>query len=79
MVLHRQILFGLATVSIAEAILMQTSAAWVSSSYRDAPRYFKLVTCSNFWPFMLISALVTGGARAVGHDLGLFFTDFHSI
>ena len=26
--------------------------------HRVAPRYLKLVTSSNFWPFMLISALM---------------------
>ena len=26
--------------------------------HRFAPRYLKLVTSSNFWPFMLISALM---------------------
>ena len=55
MVLHCQILFHLA---IAEAILMQTSAEQVPSLHRVAPRYLKLVTSSNFIPFMLISALM---------------------
>ena len=53
MVLHRQILFSLA---IAEAIL--TSAEQVPSLHRVVPRYLKLVTSSNFWPFMLIPALM---------------------
>ena len=53
--LHHQILFSLA---IAEAILMQTSAEQVPSLYRVGPRYFKLVTSSNFLPCMLISALM---------------------
>ena len=52
--LHRHILFSLV---IAEAILMRTSAEQVPSLHRVAPRYLKLVTSSNFWPFMLISAL----------------------
>ena len=52
MVLHRQILFSLA---IAEAIL--TSAEQVPSLHRVVPRYLKLVTSSNFWPFMLLRAL----------------------
>ena len=33
---------------------MQTSAEQVPSLHRLAPRYLKLVTSSNFWPFMLI-------------------------
>ena len=57
MVLHCQILFNLAIVDIAEAILMQTSAEQVPPLHRVAPRYVKLVTSSNFWPLMLISAL----------------------
>ena len=48
MVLRRQILFSLAIAVIAEAILMQASAEQVSSLHRVAPRYFKLVTSSNF-------------------------------
>ena len=58
MVLHRQILFSLAIAAIAEAILNWTSAEQVPSLQRVAPRYLKLVTSSNFWPFMLISALM---------------------
>ena len=54
MVLRRRILFTLA--SIAEAILMWTSAEQVLSSNRVAPKYLELVTYSTFWPFMLISA-----------------------
>ena len=57
MVLHRQILFSLATADIAQAILMWTSAEHVPSLHRVGLRYLKLVTSSNFWPFMLISAL----------------------
>ena len=57
-VLQRQILFSLATATIAEAILMQTFAENVPSLHRVAPRYWKLVTSTNFWPFMLISALM---------------------
>ena len=53
MVLHRQILFSLA---IAEAFLTRTSAEKVPSLHRVGPRYLKLVTSSNFWPFMPISA-----------------------
>ena len=44
LVLHRQILFSLATAAIAEAILMRTSAEQVPSLHRVAPRYLKLVT-----------------------------------
>ena len=58
MVLHRQILFSLAIAAIAEAILMRISAEQVPSLHRVTPRYSKLVTSSNFWPFMLISALM---------------------
>ena len=42
-----------------------------------APRYFKLVTTSNIWPFML--KFCSDVVRAVGHDLALFCADFHSI
>ena len=58
MVLHRQILFSLAIAAIAEAILMWASAKQVPSLQRVVPRYMKLVTSSNFWPFALISALM---------------------
>ena len=51
-VLLHQILFNLAIVAIAEAILMQIFAEQVPSLHRVAPRYLKLVTSSNFWPFM---------------------------
>ena len=37
---------------------MRTSAEQVPSLHRVAPRYLKLVNSSNFWPFMLISALM---------------------
>ena len=58
MVLHRQILFGLDIAAVADAILIRISAKQVPSLHRVAPRYLKLVTSSNFWPFMLISALI---------------------
>ena len=58
MVLHRQILFSLATAAIAEAILIRTSTEQVPSLHRIAPRYLKLVNSSNFWSFMLISAVM---------------------
>ena len=57
MLLH-QIVFNPAIAAIAEAILMRTSAEQLPSLHRAAPRYFKLVTFSNFGPFMLISALM---------------------
>ena len=57
MVLYHQILFSLAIAAMVEAILMQTSAEEVPSLHGIAPRYLKLVTSSNFWQFMLISAL----------------------
>ena len=44
--------------------------------HRVAPRYLKLVTSSNFWPFMLIG---TNVVCAVGHDLALFCADIHFI
>ena len=37
---------------------MRTSAEQVPSLHSFAPRYLKLVISSNFWPFMLISALM---------------------
>ena len=37
---------------------MPTSAEQVPSFHRVASRYLKLVTSSNFWPFMLIYALM---------------------
>ena len=58
LVLHRQILFSLASAASAEAILMPTSAQQVPSLHRVAPTYLKLVISSKFWPFMLISALM---------------------
>ena len=58
MLLHRQILICLAIAAIAEAILMWTCAEQVPSLHRGAPSYLKLVTSSNFWPFMLICALM---------------------
>ena len=56
--LHCQVLFSLAIAAIAEGNLMQTSAEQVPSLHRVAPRYLKPVTSSNFWLFMLMSALV---------------------
>ena len=76
MVLHRQILFSLAIAAIAEAILMM-SAEQMPSLHRVAPRYFKLVTTSNIWPFML--KFCSDVVCAFGHDLALFGADFHSI
>ena len=37
---------------------MRTSAKQVPSVHRVIPRYLKPVTSSNFWPFILISALI---------------------
>ena len=54
MVLHCQILVSLVIAAIAEEILMRTSAEQVPFVHR----YWKLVTSSNFWPFMLISELM---------------------
>ena len=58
MVLQCPVLCNLAIATIAEAVLIRTSAEQVPSLHRVAPRYFKLVTPSNLWPFMLISALM---------------------
>ena len=58
MVLHRQILFSLVIAAIAEAIPMWISAEQVPTLHEVAPRYLKLVTSYNFWPFLLISALI---------------------
>ena len=48
MVLHCHILFSLAIVATADEILMRTSAEQVPSLHKNAPRYLKLVTFSNF-------------------------------
>ena len=58
MVLYRQIVISLVIAAIAEVILMQTAAEQGPFLHRVGPRYLKLVTSSNFWPFMLISALM---------------------
>ena len=55
MVLLHQILFNLA---IAEAMLMLISAGHVPFLHRIAPTHLKLVIFSNFWLFVLISALI---------------------
>ena len=57
-VFHRRIPLSLAIAAIAEAILNWTLAEQVPSLHRVAPSYLKLVTSSNFWPFMLISVLM---------------------
>ena len=66
---------SLAIAIITEAILVQTSTKQVPSLHRVAFRYLKLVTCSNFWPFMptlmLFMLLVV--------TLLFFCADFHSI
>ena len=72
MVFHRQILFSLAIAAIAEAILMRTSAEQAPSLHSVTSRYLKLVTSSNFWPFMLISALMLFVLLVmILHDLSL--------
>ena len=48
----------LVIAAIAEAILMRPSVGQVPCLHRAAPRHLKLVTFSNFWPFMLIFALM---------------------
>ena len=58
MVLLHQILFNLVIAAIVEAILIQIFAEQMPSLHGVAPRYLKLVTSSNFWPFMQISALM---------------------
>ena len=58
MVLHHQILFSLAIAATAVAILIRTSAERVPFLHRVATMYLKLVTSSDFWPFVLISALM---------------------
>ena len=58
MVLHHQILLSLAIAATAESILMQTSAEQVPSLHRVGHRYLKLLTSSDFPPFILISALM---------------------
>ena len=77
MVLRRQILFSLAIAAIAEAILVWTSAEQVPSLHRVAPRYWKLATSSNYWPFKLISALMMFVLLVT--SLLFFCADFHSI
>ena len=69
------VLFSLATAAIAEAILMQTSAEQVPSLHRAAPSYLKLITASNFWPFMF-SNICTDVVHAVGHDLSVSCADY---
>ena len=49
---------NLATTAIAEAILMRVSAKQVPHLHRGVPKHLKLITSSNFWPFMLIPALM---------------------
>ena len=54
-----QILANLAIAVVAEAILMRISAEQVPSLHRVAARCLKVVvTFSNFWPFVFISALI---------------------
>ena len=58
MVLHRRIPFNVSIAAFAQAIPMRISAEQVPSLHMVASRYFKLVTSSDFWTFMLISALM---------------------
>ena len=51
-------------------------SAQVPFLHRVDPRYLKLVTPSNFWLFTLIIICIDV-VHADGHDLILFFTDFH--
>ena len=51
-------LSSLAIAAVTDAIPMPTSAEQVPYSHRVVPRYLTLVTSSNFWPLMLISALM---------------------
>ena len=53
-----QILFNPAIAVIAETILMRISAEQMPSLHWAAPRRLKLITLSNFWMFLLISALM---------------------
>ena len=77
MVFHRQLLFNSAIAAI-----MQSRCGFLLSRchpfYRIAVRNLKLLTCSNFWPFMLISACTDVVRLHVGHDLDLSYADFHS-
>ena len=52
MALLHHVLFNLAIAAIAKAIMMRISAQQVPSLHRVVPGYLKLVTSSNFWPFM---------------------------
>ena len=54
---------------------MRISAEQVPSLHRVALRYLKLVTSSNFWLFMLISALML----FVLLVMILLFSVFHSV
>ena len=49
-------MFNLAIAAIVETVLMQISAEQVQSLCMvvRTPSYLKLVTSSNFWPFMII-------------------------
>ena len=57
---------------------MRIPAEQVPFLHRIVPRYLKLITSSNFWPFMLISACTDVVRLHVGHDLDLSYADFHS-
>ena len=55
---------------------MRTSTEHVPSLHRVAPRYLKLVTSSNYWPFKLISALMLYVLLVM---IALFCDAFYSI
>ena len=75
-VLFQQILFNLAIATVAEANPKLISAGQVPSLHEVVYRYLKLVTSSNFWPFVLICPEFL---HAIGHDHALLCADFHSI
>ena len=55
-------------------LFRRISAEQVPSLHRFASRYLKLVTFFNFWPFMLIFALML-----FVHVLALFCAESHSV
>ena len=63
--------FSLVNAAVVCAILESISGLEPSSVIAE-PRFWKLVTVSNFCPFILISS-------AVCHQLGLLGTDLHAV
>ena len=59
MVLPRQTLLNLATAAIVEAILIRISVKRVPFLDRGNPEFYKVITSSNFYPFMVISTLMS--------------------